>query len=156
LTHHRTRVAYARIARFVSAIRQRGLIPCGGALFVRPTDVGANSSNARQRSHVIKIVQQFVERWTMKMPRFIVVILTMAAIGGSQTLSAQTSPEQAAMEARLMAKLERRIAEEGTETKGQIDALRISFKQTIESLSKSSNDLDRKILVAVDTGATKD
>jgi len=90
------------------------------------------------------------------MPRIIVVMLTVAAIGGSQILSAQTSAEQAAMEARLMAKLERRIAEEGTETKGQIDALRISFKQTIESLSKSSNELDRKTLVAIDKGATKD
>jgi tetratricopeptide (TPR) repeat protein len=90
------------------------------------------------------------------MVRFVVVMLTIAAIGSSQILSAQTSAEQSAMEARLMAKLERRIAEEGTETKGQIDAIRISVKQAIESLSKSSNALDRKTLVAIDAGATKD
>ena len=90
------------------------------------------------------------------MRKFIVVMLTLVLSGVSQTAGAQTSAELAAMEARLMARLERRIAEEGTETKGQIDALRISFKQAVEALAKSSNDLDRKALVAIDKGATKD
>jgi tetratricopeptide (TPR) repeat protein len=89
------------------------------------------------------------------MHRFIVVMLTLV-LGSSQVLSAQTNADVAAIEARLMAKLERRIAEEGTETRGQIDALRISVRQAVESFSKSSNELDRKSLVAIDTGAMKD
>jgi tetratricopeptide (TPR) repeat protein len=90
------------------------------------------------------------------MRNFIVVMIVLAVSGASQSLPAQTNEELAAMESRLMAKLERRIAEEGTETKGQIDALRISFKQAVEALAKSSSDLDRKALVAIDKGATSD
>jgi len=90
------------------------------------------------------------------MRRYIVVALTLFVYGASEILSAQTSADAAAMEARLMARLERRIAEEGTETKGQIDAMRVSVKQALESLSKSSNELDQKSLVAIDIGATKD
>ncbi len=89
------------------------------------------------------------------MHKFVVVMLTLAVAAGSSTV-AQTSEDLAAMEARLTARLERRIAEEGTETKGQIDALRISFKQAIDALAKSSSDLDRKALVAIDKGATKE
>jgi len=89
------------------------------------------------------------------MRKLVVVLLTSAIAAGSQAV-AQTSEDLAAMEARLTARLERRIAEEGTETKGQIDALRISFKQAIDALAKSSSDLDRKALVAIDKGATSE
>lgn len=69
---------------------------------------------------------------------------------------AQTDSEMAALEARLMARLERRLAEESAATNSQIGALRVAVQEAVQSLSRSGNELDRKALVAIDKGAVKD
>src|SRR5258708_17891949 len=91
----------------------------------------------------------------MQMRKFSIVMLTFAIAAVSQTV-AQTSEDSAALEARMIARMERRLAEQGTETKGQYDALRIAVTQTIETMAKSNSDLERKVLLAMDKGATKE
>jgi len=80
----------------------------------------------------------------------------IATFGISLSLRAQTEVDLAALEARLMAQLERRIAEESAVAHGEIGALRVAFKEAVRSLSKSGNALDQKALVAIDKGAVKD
>src|SRR5438067_6649384 len=92
----------------------------------------------------------------MQMPKFIIVMVTFAIAAGSTTVSAQTNEEGAALESRMIARMERRLAEQGTETKGQSEAQRIAFKQAIDTMAKSISELDRKVLIAIDKGATKE
>src|SRR4051812_27410957 len=83
-------------------------------------------------------------------------ILMIVIFGISIAGWPQTEAELSALEARLMAKLERRIAEESAVTNSQIGALRVALKEAVQGLAKSGNELDHKALVAIDKGAVKD
>lgn len=89
----------------------------------------------------------------MRRPAALVFI---AILSVSRSARAQSDVDMAALEARLMAKLERRLAEESANTNAQVGALRVAVQDAVRTLSKSVNDLDRKVLVAIDSGATKD
>jgi len=83
-----------------------------------------------------------------------VLFATLALAASGDSIAAQTSAEMAALEARLTARLERRIAEETAEMSGHLEAQKIAFQQAIDTLAKSQNELDRKALAAIDSGAT--
>lgn len=83
-------------------------------------------------------------------------LLIIATLGTSLSAQSQTDADLAALEARLMARLERRIAEENATTNSQITALRVAFREAVDTLAKSRNELDHKALVAIDGGAVKE
>lgn len=67
---------------------------------------------------------------------------------------AQTAAEMAALENRLMARLEQRMAEEGEATRADQEAQRLAFEQAVRAMARSDNALDRRALAAIDQGRT--
>jgi len=67
---------------------------------------------------------------------------------------AQSAADMAALESRLMARLEQRMAEEGEASRADQEAQRLAFEQAIRATARSSNALDRRALVAIDAGRT--
>jgi tetratricopeptide (TPR) repeat protein len=90
----------------------------------------------------------------VEMRRLMGLIIATFAI--SLAGQAQSDADLAALEARLLARLERRIAEESAATNSQISTLRVAVQEAVRSLSKSGNELDHKALVAIDKGAVKE
>jgi hypothetical protein len=74
-----------------------------------------------------------------------ITILMIAVFGISVVGRAQTEAELSALEARLMARLERRIAEESAATNSQIGALRVALKEAVESLLNRRTNLITKL-----------
>jgi tetratricopeptide (TPR) repeat protein len=94
-------------------------------------------------------------RRRLNMRRIVRLLLTVT-LGFCVTAHAQGDANLADLEARIMARLERRIAEESAATNGQISMLRTAVREAVNGLSKSANKLDQRALVAIDVGAVKE
>ncbi len=81
------------------------------------------------------------------------VVLVSVLLFGPAVL-AQTAAEMAALETRLMARLEQRMAEEGEASRADQEAQRLAFEQAVRAMGRSNNALDRRALAAIDRGNT--
>lgn len=81
--------------------------------------------------------------------KLLILVLTVTLTG---TAFAQSKGEMAALESRLMARLEMRLAQETENIRGEQEALRVSVQSAIKNLAKSKNELDKRALEAIDSG----
>jgi tetratricopeptide (TPR) repeat protein len=83
----------------------------------------------------------------------LIVAIALSAVSAVLVI-AQSDAKLAALEARLMTRLEQRLAEETEDIRRDQEAMRLSLQQAIQDLAASKNSLDRKVLDALDAGKT--